>query len=171
MGISITKNTLPRFNERLQLTRGIADKLALEFITEAKQIAEREYAGFDGIEISYEKVENGVYQLFVAGEGLWYLEFGTGNVGESSGYPQENLPKQTLSFESPKGKPQSTQGYVYYYPNSYTKVNGGWYYTNENGERVFTKGQTAGFQMYNTAQELGRRISEIAKEYAKRRKQ
>lgn len=54
------------------------------------------------------------FLIVATGNGLWFREFGTGFVGESS-YPKDNfLPQRELSFTS-YGMDWTTDGWVYHY--------------------------------------------------------
>lgn len=104
-------------------------------------------------------------QVYATGDDVAYIEYGTGKVGEKSGYPKELLPKQAFVFESPKGVTHTLPKWEYYYydeDNNYTKVKykgkWGWFY---NG--LFTRGMPAGKQMYDTARYLRQNVVPIIK--------
>lgn len=105
-------------------------------------------------------------QVYAFGNDVAFEEFGTGRVGQKSNYPQELLPKKILRFESPEGYNQVTRGWVYYYPNRYTKVKHrgkyGWFHN-----KLFTRGMPAGKQVYNTAKYLRENVVYIAKQTIK----
>lgn len=105
-------------------------------------------------------------EISANGDEVAFIEFGTGRIGEKSNYPKELLPSETLIFESPKGHNQSTQGWIYYYPNRYTKTKlkgkYGWKYHGQ-----FTRGMPAGKQVYTTAKYLRNNIVNIAKQTIK----
>lgn len=143
----LTKNLLNKGKEKLSLEYSF--NLAIQDVD---------------IDIEMKNTKNG--RLYASGNDIAYIEFGTGKVGEKSNYPKDKLPKQTLTFESPKNHIQNTQGWVYYYENKYTKrkLKGkyGWYH-----KKQFTRGMPAGKQMYITANYLKNNISNIAKETIK----
>lgn len=97
--------------------------------------------------------------IFAEGEKIAYLEYGTGLVGK--GTYKGNLPTEILTFDSPKGVPQSTEGWVYYYHNELTKHFGGWFYKGEDGKYHFTRGMQAQAQVWKTAQYLREHASTI----------
>jgi len=99
-------------------------------------------------------------KIVAEGKGLAFEEFGTGLVGK--GTYDGNLPTEPIEFESPKGKPQRTEGWEYYYPNKDTKVNGGWY-----AGKVFHRGQIAKAQMFETAKQLKTEIKDLSKDAIK----
>jgi hypothetical protein len=152
---------LINFKNKLERYKSINSKFANEVLdavlTRAEQIARQEYAGF-AVEIGREMTSAGVGRLYAKGDGIAYIEFGTGLVGEQSGYPKDKLPKEKLQFESPKGSPQQTDGWEYYYDNPETKIMGGWFFG-----KTFTQGKKAGMQMYRTSQQLKREIATIVK--------
>lgn len=132
-----------------------------------EQIAREEYAGVEGVNIHHE-TSSRVSRIVAEKEGLAYIEFGTGRVGEQSNYPKESLPKQTLLFESPKGYTQRTNGWEYYYNNKNTKRTAfgveGWYHKfHDKLDATFVVGQKAGMQMYRTQQRLKNEIPNILK--------
>ena len=92
-----------------------------------------------------------------------YHEFGTGIYAQGSYPDNSKLPTQTLTFESPKGKQQTTQGWEYYYKNPDTKrsIGGkaGWFI----GNGVFVTGNVAGAEVYYTSKALREDASKIAK--------
>ena len=148
----IVKNDLPRFYEKLKNwqangNNAIVQK-ALNLISEKMlEIAKSEYSGIN-VNLNTEINENKV-TLTASGKAIMFIEFGTGLVGEASGYPKDKLPTETITFESPKGEPQSTQGWEYYYDNPKTKIMGGWFWG-----KTFTRGQVAGMQMLNTTNKI-----------------
>lgn len=87
------------------------------------------------------------YRLSAYSSQIAYIEYGTGLIGQ--GTYKGNLPTQVLTFESPKksGRINTTNGWVYNYPNPITKPTGtGWTYNNQ-----YTEGQVAKGQMWNTS--------------------
>ena len=161
MGISITKNTLARFQKKIEGADNIADSYAEMLITQALEIARAQYGDASELQdLRTEKVENGVYKLIAFGKQLAYLEFGTGTEGEASGYDTNKLPKEPLVFVS-RGAQQETPGWQY---NYYRK------HHSDNPNIKDWKGFSAGKQMFNTAQELGRELGRITAEYVKTRR-
>lgn len=146
-GLNNFRNKLQRHaNASSQPARLVAEHIAKQ----GEQFAREEYAGVQGVSVYHES--NGATSRVVAeGEGLAYIEFGTGRVGEQSKYPNEKLPKQGVPI---------TGQWEYYYPSQYkrtSKTTGeeGWYHKFEGEEDArFTKGQSAGMQMYRTSQRL-----------------
>lgn len=165
MGIKVTKNTLARFSERLggQNVDNLADRVAERLAQEGKKVAEFEYAssGHSDINVDVEVVGVGERRITASGDNVAYVEFGVGEYAK--GTYQGKLPTQPLTFESPKGKTQTTNGWVYYYPNKDTKrtIGGqhGWFI--QNG--VFTIGHPAGNQLFYTAKSLRENETEIVK--------
>ena len=156
---------LRSFNAKVALYKDIGksyESIAEKLGERGVQIAQGKYQGVAAI--SVEKTGTaGQRKLIAKGEGLSFLEFGTGLVGKAKGY-EGQLPTETIEFESPKnsGKMQKTQGWEYYYPNPLTKVNGGWF---ANG--VFHRGQESKAQMYETSRQLRSEAGEIAKQILK----
>lgn len=137
----------------------ITSTLAHRIADKGMEIAQEEYADRK-VDISKEEIEPGRVRVVAKGKGLAFDEFGTGLVGK--GTYGGKLPTETIEFESPKGSPQSTQGWEYYYNNPKTKVDGGWY-----AGKVFHRGQPAKAQMFNTSLKLRDEMSKIAKELIK----
>lgn len=147
---------LESFSKLKNINQTLADKIAERGV----ELAKENYSGYERVSVDKQETEKpGKMQIIAKGKGLAFVEFGTGNTGEGTYPDKDMLPKDTIEFESPKGTPQKTQGYVYYYPNKKTKVNGGWY---ANG--VFHKGQRAKAQMFYTSQQIRRECGEIVKE-------
>lgn len=139
-------------NSSDSLTNTIANKIA----ENALETAKAQYGG-TSIQVEAEQAVNGNTSVVASGAEVNFMEFGTGVIGQ--GTYQGQLPTQTIEFESPKGFPQTTQGWEYNYQNPRTKKGDGWYY---NGE--FTQGETAQMQMFNTAKQVKENISEIVKD-------
>ena len=146
----VVKNDLQSFVDKLKnykIQNNLINK-ALNLIGKKMvEIAEWEYADYEHIKFNA-SIENNHLTFKANGRGIAYIEFGTGLVGEQSGYPKDKLPTQTLIFESPKGEQQITQGWEYYYNNPKTKILGGWFFGS-----LFTRGQVAGMQMLNIMNE------------------
>ena len=136
-----------------------ANEVVDELVKKGADIARKEYANVAGVNVYYETTGAGSGRVVAEKEGLAYIEFGTGRVGQNSKYPKKLLPKGTFNFESPKGKQQTTSGWEYYYPNKNTKRTmfgeEGWFHKFDGQEDAdFITGQEAGMQMYHTRQKL-----------------
>ena len=141
--------------------KNIGNKVANKIAERGVNIAYGEYNSSQRAEITTEKTtEQGKVKIVAKGVGLAFEEFGTGLVGQ--GTYKGNLPTETISFESPKGSPQHTEGWEYYYPNPKTKILGGWF-----AGKVFHRGQIAKAQMFNTSLKLRTEMANIAKETIK----
>lgn len=155
-GLKEFQRRLKKFNIGKQFADTVADSVADRGV----EIAREEYKG-ENVDVRKETLGNGETQIVASGKGLAYMEFGTGEYAK--GTYQGKLPTETISFESPKGKPQSTQGWEYYYPNEDTKttIGGkhGWFL----GNGVFTTGKVAGNQMFYTGDRLKQEIPTIVK--------
>lgn len=164
MGIKFTSSGLNHLVKKLDKMEisGTASAIAEAIADEGVSIARRKYrSAYPEAVVTKEiSLETGNAKVIASGDKIAYLEFGTGLVGQ--GTYKGKLPTETITFKSPKdtpnreGVPQSTAGWVYYYDNPLTKVNGGWYYGGK-----FTEGQPAKAQMFETAQELKKNIKEI----------
>ena len=154
--ISLYKDSFTDSNKE-QLIEKVAER--------GKELAEYYYGMYkndDDIEVTIENAGTGSRRLVASGERVAYLEFGTGIMGY--GTYEGKLPTQTLSFESPKGHPQTTQGWEYNYENPLTKADGkGWFF-----KGVYTRGQPAQAQMFETAQQLRREIADMTRKEIKK---
>lgn len=154
MGV-VKKNTLGRFLEKIKnidnyelSLSNIADKVA----DIGLEIAQEEYAGTQ-VDLSKAVNDNSV-ELVAKAKGIAYMEFGTGIIGE--GQYKGNLPPKSmvLEFESPKGVPRKTEGWVYDYMKKL-------YYP----DKPSFKGQKPQAQMFNTSRRIQKELSErIVKE-------
>lgn len=153
----VRKNTLGRFLNKLERVQKYDfDKtsLAEEIADIGIEIAREEYDKYKGEDVQVDAiVNNDSVEIIAQGEGLAFREFGTGRVGQRSGYPVEYLPKSDVPI---------TGNWQYYYdsPDKVT-VNGkeGWFFG-----KTFTEGQDAGMQMFLTSQRLQNELPErIAK--------
>lgn len=157
------KNNLSRFINRLERYKNK--------INENDVLENTETIGINVMADEYSKssttpdaitseVNGNVVEITAVGEKLPFSEFGTGLVGENT--YEGDLPTQTLSFESPKGEQQTTQGWEYFYKNDKTKdyQKGGWYLG-----KNFVRGQVAEAQVFKTARRLE---TELASELKKR---
>ena len=158
MGVVI-KNDLEKFLNKLSdAKKTMVNKFAQIVAEDAKNIISIQYAGMKyANNITISEIVDGSFTVSVEGEGITFVEYGTGHVGEGT-YPGQ-LPTETITFESPKGDKHTTNGWEYYYKNEKTKVNGGWFYGN-----TFTTGRPAGAQMFNASQELRRKYEKNIKE-------
>lgn len=154
---------LKRFGRKLSkydIGNNFVDIVAEEVANVGIEIATEEYKGLN-VTIDKQILGNGESQVVASAKGLNYVEFGTGEYAK--GTYQGKLPTQTFNFESPKGKPQSTQGWEYYYSNPDTKrtIGGkhGWFI----GNGIFTTGRVAGNQMFYTSDRLRNEIPTIVK--------
>jgi hypothetical protein len=149
-GLNNFKSKLDSYKK---INSGFTNKVAEEIAKRGEQIAQEEYAGMSKVSIHHETMGSGASRIVAERQGLAYIEFGTGDVGKESNYPQENLPKQGVPI---------TGEWEYYYEPSDSKdtVNGerGWWWG-----RQFIKGRPAGMQMYRTSQRLRNEISSIVK--------
>lgn len=163
MGIAIKSKLEALSNKISNMSNSLeVDSVAEALAERGKDIAEALYSS-NNVQVSRTEVQNGQAEIIASGKGVAYMEFGTGETGR--GTYEGNLPTQTLVFESPKGKPQSTQGWVYYYPNrpiNYTKFFGGWFFG-----KTFTTGQPAQAQMFKTHRQLQNEYVDIAKSVIK----
>lgn len=154
---------LNNFKNKLGKYGNINSKLANEVVDEVcklgAQIAMQEYAGVEGVNVHHE-TSAGVGKVVAEKEGLAYIEFGTGRVGEQSKYDKDYLPQSGIPI---------TGKWEYYYDNPKTKRTSktgeeGWYHKFEGEEKArFTKGQSAGMQMYRTSQRLRNEMANIIK--------
>ena len=148
-GLESFRNKLQRYsNINASLTNQVSEEIAKR----GEQIAREEYAGISKVNISHEKMGTGMSRVFAERDGLAYIEFGTGRVGEQSNYPQDKLPKTGVPI---------TGEWDYYYPSEHKITKDG-----EEGWMLgsnFVKGQSAGMQMYRTSQRLRNEMANIVK--------
>lgn len=168
---NINKEVFDKINSRIKYlgSTTFARHLATDLVNEGKNKLKQEYAfnlAIENIDVDgYMKTQT-KGRIVASGDEVAFVEYGTGKVGEKSGYPKKLLPSKTLKFESPEGYPQSTKGWEYYYNNPYTKIK----YKGKYGWRVngqFTRGMPAGKQVYTTAKYLRENIVKIAKKTIK----
>lgn len=160
MGITIKSKLESLSNKISNMSNSLeVDRVAEALAERGKDIAEALYSS-NNVQVSRTEVRNGQAEIIASGKAVAYMEFGTGETGR--GTYEGNLPTQTLVFESPKGKPQSTQGWVYNYPNRYTKLFNGWFFG-----KTFTTGQPAQAQMFKTHRQLQNEYVDIAKSVIK----
>lgn len=148
MGVEI-KNGLQRYLNRLQGYKGTIkqDQIA-EIVGETGvSFAKEEYGGKTA-NIQAENRDYGV-DVVARGKELAFMEYGTGIRGE--GQYQGELPTETLSFESPKGQPRETKGWVYDYMKKLY-----------NPDKPSFQGFVPQAQMFKTSQRLRRDSSVIA---------
>ena len=141
----VVRNDLGRFLDKIKLSanvnKGIAQKALKKVVYKGVELAQNNYEMIN-VDIYYQ-IDGNTAKITAKKDGIAYIEYGTGLVGQSSGYPQEYLPKT--------GVPK-TNSWQYYYDSPH-KVNGGWYFGH-----TFTRGQVAGMQMYNTVKQLNEYI-------------
>lgn len=147
---------LNNFKGKLQkyanLNVGFTNQVAEEIAKRGELIAQEEYAGMSKVAVTHESMGGGVSRVVAERDGLSYIEFGTGRVGEQSNYPNDKLPKQGVPI---------TGEWDYYYDSEYkTTKNGveGWMWG-----KSFIKGRPAGMQMYRTSQRLKHEMANIVK--------
>lgn len=166
----VKRNDLNKFLKRIEniSNTNLKNDIAIALAEKGKQIAEYEYSksGYAPT-ITTENLGDGRACIKFKAKDIAYHEFGTGIYAKGS-YPDDSkLPKQTLTFESPKGKLQTTQGWDYYYKNTLTKrtVGGkaGWFI----GNGVFATGNIAGAEIYYTSKTLRKDVGKIARSVRK----
>ena len=171
MGIKVTKNGLEKFKAKLEVrtTEDFSDVVANAIADEGELIAKTKYMGTNVEVLGHSEAVNGETSIIARGNQIAYMEFGTGLIGDGTYPDKSKLPKEPITFESPKPRggrksnPENihtTNGWEYYYDNPKTKVgDSGWYYQGK-----LTKGQPAQAQMFYTAKELRDKIPKIVKE-------
>lgn len=141
----VVRNDLGRFLDKIKssadVNKGIAQKALKKVVYKGVELAQNNYEMIN-VDIYYQ-IDGNTAKITAKKDGIAYIEYGTGLVGQSSGYPQEYLPKT--------GVPK-TNSWQYYYDSPY-KINGGWKFGH-----TFTRGQVAGMQMYNTVKQLNEYI-------------
>lgn len=149
-GLNSFKGKLQKY---ANLNVGFTNQIAEEIAKRGEQIAQEEYSGISKVDITHLSMGGGMSRVVAEREGLSYIEFGTGRVGEQSNYPQANLPQQ--------GVPITGKWDYYYLPSEHkTTKNGveGWMWG-----KTFVKGRPAGMQMYRASQRLRNEMSNIVK--------
>lgn len=149
-GLDNFRNKLQKYSN---IKSGITNEIAREIARRGEQIAREEYAGMDKVKVSYQTLGGGISRVIAERDGLSYIEFGTGDVGKNSNYPEQNLPKE--------GVPITGKWDYYYLPSdSKDTVNGerGWWWG-----KTFITGRPAGMQMYHTSQRLKSEMLGVAK--------
>ena len=148
-GLESFKNKLQRYsNVNARFTNQVAEEIAKR----GEQIAREEYAGLSKVNVTHETMGSGMSRVVAERDGLSYIEFGTGRVGEQSNYPTEKLPQSGVPI---------TGNWEYYYPSEHKVTKDG-----EEGWILgssFVKGQSAGMQMYRTSQRLKNEMASIVK--------
>lgn len=154
---------LERFAKKASLYK--LDEVNIEAVADAvaeqgRDIAMEIYGGHP-VTVSIEKSGAGGRKVVAVGEGLSFMEFGTGLVGwkdQLSNYYDRQLPTDTIWFESRTANPPKTEGWVYNYDNPITKPDRkGWFFGGK-----YTQGQPAQAQMFRTAERLRREMPSIA---------
>ena len=148
-GLNNFRSKLQRYsNINTSLTNQVAEEVAKR----GEQIAREEYAGHSKVNVTHETMGSGMSRVVAERDGLAYIEFGTGRVGEQSNYPTEKLPQSGVPI---------TGNWEYYYPSEHKVTKDG-----EEGWMLgssFVKGQSAGMQMYRTSQRLKNEMASIVK--------
>ena len=148
-GLESFKNKLQRYsNVNARFTNQVAEEIAKR----GEQIAREEYAGLSKVNVTHETMGSGMSRVVAERDGLAYIEFGTGRVGEQSNYPTEKLPQSGVPI---------TGNWEYYYPSEHKTIKDG-----EEGWMLgssFIKGIPAGMQMYRTSQRLKNEMASIVK--------
>lgn len=147
---------LERFKNKLQKYSSVnakfTNQVAEEIAKRGAQIAREEYVGHSKVNVTHETMGGGMSRVVAEREGLAYIEFGTGRVGQQSNYPADKLPQSGVPI---------TGNWEYYYPSE-SKIT-------KDGEEgwmlgsAFIKGQQAGMQMYHTSQKVRSEMANIAK--------
>lgn len=159
MGIKITGlKSLDKFDDRVQKmrTNNLANRVAVAIAEEGVRIAEDRYrsTGVNDVSIYYENNGDGNTKIIAEGEGLNYIEFGTGIMGKGT-YPDDSkLPNELIEFES-RGEKQSTQGWEYNY------------YKEQNKSKYPNLPDWTGFQanaqMFYTSEDIRNSIPQIVR--------
>lgn len=148
-GLNSFKNKLQKYSE---INTAFVNQVAEEVAKRGEQIANEEYSSMSKVVVTHETMGSGMSRVVAEREGLAYIEFGTGRVGEQSSYPKDKLPQQGVPI---------TGDWKYYYPSEHkTTKNGeeGWMWG-----KTFLKGRPAGMQMYRTSQRLKNEVASIVK--------
>ena len=148
-GLESFKNKLQKYSN---INVGFTNQVAEEIAKKGEQIAREEYAGHSKVNVSHETMGGGRSRVVAEREGLAYIEFGTGRVGQQSNYPNEYLPQAGVPI---------TGAWEYYYDSEHkTTKDGqeGWMWG-----KNFVTGQPAGMQMYRTSQRIKNEMASIVK--------
>lgn len=146
MGV-VVKNTLERFLGKLERVNENAPKYFASVVAEkGKEIAQQKYGITPEVEtsITVETIigENGDAQIIASGDGIFYLEYGTGIEGEKSMYPKDKLQFDIDFYSNVLGRQMHLNEWTYSYAHKFVP----------NIPPV--KGHKAYAQMFYTAQEL-----------------
>lgn len=146
-GLNSFKSKLEKYSSlNMSLTNQLSDAIAKR----GEDIAREEYSGINKVNVSHETLGSGQSRVIAEREGIAYIEFGTGRVGEQSKYPKKKLPQQGVPI---------TGSWTYYYPSEHKiTIDGeeGWFLGSS-----FIKGRSAGMQMYHTSQRLRNEMASI----------
>ena len=144
MSRNIDLSGIKNFRERLQKLKNISnDDIVMAVAEKGKDLAQSKYSG-ESVVVTTENLGGGKARIIASGTQVAFLEYGTGIVGESSGYGGQ-LPTEPITFES-RGKERTTQGWVH---NYYAK------YKRDKGEEFEDfVGFPSQAQMWRTANEL-----------------
>lgn len=148
-GLESFRNKLQRYSN---INASFNNQVSEEIAKRGEQIAREEYAGHSKVNVTHETMGSGMSRVVAEREGLAYIEFGTGRVGQQSNYPTEKLPQSGVPI---------TGNWEYYYPSEHKVTKDG-----EEGWMLgssFVKGQSAGMQMYRTSQRLKNEMANIVK--------
>lgn len=147
---------LNNFREKLEKRKKLYSNFNSSFVKDiakrGEQIAKEEYVGVKDVNVNHEQIDKNTGRVTVEKKGIAYIEFGTGRVGQGSGYDADYLPKSGVPI---------TGGWQYYYPSEHKDTKDGvegWYA----GDR-FMKGIPSGQQMYRTSQRLKMEMVNIVK--------
>lgn len=143
----VIKNTLDRFLGKLERVSDNAPKYFATIVAEkGKEIAQQKYGitpeSDSTIIVSTNVGENGEAEVIASGDGIFYLEYGTGIEGEKSMYPADKLKFDIDFYSNVLGRQMHLTEWTYSYANK----------ANKNIPEV--KGHKAYAQMFYTAQEL-----------------
>lgn len=152
MGISV-KNGVPSFFQKLKvaekdLPQYCADKVAQE----GYDIANALYGG-DAVNVWTNSVGEGESEIIATGVGLLYKEYGTGEQGRDSHYPEEKQYVQQDFYSNSLHEQVHLDKWTYSYAHEKNPA-----------IPLFQRGQKAGMQMLNTSLELRREYAKNIKE-------
>ena len=91
----VVRNDLGRFLDKIKssadMNKGIAQKALKKVVDKGVELAQNNYEMIN-VDIYYQ-IDGNTAKITAKKDGIAYIEYGTGLVGQSSGYPQEYLPK------------------------------------------------------------------------------
>ena len=149
----ITKNGVPNFFNKLKtvekdLPQHYADKVAQE----GYDIANALYGG-DAVNVWTDSVGEGKSKIIATGKGLLYKEYGTGERGRDSHYPEEKQNVQQDFYSNSLHEQVHLDKWTYSYAHELNPA-----------IPPFEHGQEAGMQMLKTSLELRRKYGKNIKE-------